>query len=183
MASWLDDLSGALGAIAAPVASYFMNQQTMKNQIKVAKASAGVGPTLTYPGLGYSAAPLVPYGAVMNAQGGFGNPGSYGSVIPASFGAPGALPAPTTMGQIGDFLGFSNDVTGAQGCSLYHRPMGPSSMRARPQSLVMQMNPDTGRMGFWRYVGQPILYSGDVSHCRRVAKILGRGARRIYRKR
>lgn len=63
---------------------------------------------------------------------------------------------------------------------LFRMPVaGP---RAVPLSLISQPSPSTGRTHYWRHVGQPIMFSGDVSHCRRVNKLLAKQARRAGRR-
>jgi hypothetical protein len=51
----------------------------------------------------------------------------------------------------------------------------PSGIRAR--SLVEVMNPLTGRKTWYRNVGRPILFSGDLRSCKRVQKIASRARR------
>ena len=50
---------------------------------------------------------------------------------------------------------------------------------ARPLPLIMQMNPVSGQPTFWRHVGRPLLFSGDL----RIAKTVDKVARRARRKR
>lgn len=56
----------------------------------------------------------------------------------------------------------------------------PARLRARP--LFHITNPSTGREVWYRNIGQPILWSGDLRSCKRVDRI-ARRARRVSRKR
>jgi hypothetical protein len=53
----------------------------------------------------------------------------------------------------------------------------PTRSGVRPNAEILARNPVTGRMGTWRYMGRPVLFSGDLATCRRVAKISARTAR------
>lgn len=169
LASGVSALANPLGAIAGNVAQYFIGAQQQKNQMKLAKSLAPMS-TLPRLGMGYAAQPVT--GSQMMAF-------NYGAQGPGPYALPATPPGSIDMGPLGSFL-QNLGGTAAQGpaCSLFLPPRtGPHS---RPQQLVMQQNPDTGRMHFWRHVGQPILYSGDVSHCKRVAKILRKSGRRFH---
>ncbi len=49
--------------------------------------------------------------------------------------------------------------------------------RARPVSEITAVNPVTGKLAVWKYMGRPILYSGDLAACRRVGRVSRRVAR------
>lgn len=59
----------------------------------------------------------------------------------------------------------------------------PGMTVARPVPLILQVNPATGRPTFWRHVGVPILFSGDLTACNRVARIAKRARRSTGRRR
>ncbi len=50
--------------------------------------------------------------------------------------------------------------------------------RATPVREIQAVNPDTGKIGVWKYMGRPILYTGDLAACKRVQRISRRVARR-----
>lgn len=140
------DFWGALGNIAGNLGSYFIQQQQTKQQIKMAKAMAGMGSGLPALGMGYSAGQLQPYGSGL-----LGIPAGYASgamTLPAQPSSP--------LGDLGSMLGLSS-AAGAS-CSLFK---APSTGNVRAQSLVMQVNPINGRLHFWRHVGSPVEFSGD----------------------
>lgn len=56
------------------------------------------------------------------------------------------------------------------------------AVTARPVPMVMQLNPQTGQPAYWRHVGRPILFSGDLAACRRVERV-ARRAKRSSRRR
>jgi len=51
--------------------------------------------------------------------------------------------------------------------------------RVSPRSLVMTLNPANGNPVFFRHVGRPVLYSGDLATCKRVKKISARVRRSV----
>lgn len=53
----------------------------------------------------------------------------------------------------------------------------------RAVNLLEGRNPVTGRMHYWRHMGRPILFSGDVANCRRVGRVQARLNRARPRKR
>ncbi len=55
----------------------------------------------------------------------------------------------------------------------------PTMAGARAIPLVMTPNPITGAPTFFRHVGRPILFSGDVATVRRVRKIAALTRRRL----
>ena len=60
---------------------------------------------------------------------------------------------------------------GGAASTLFRRP---GMMGMRPRSLVMVPNPVTGKPTFFRHVGQPILFSGDLRAAKRVRKVAAR---------
>lgn len=162
------DLGAVIGGLVQNVGSYFMTNMAQKQQMKMAQQMVGYQPRLPTLGMGYGAAPVTAYG--------------YGAQGPGPMALPSQPPGSVSpLGSLGQYLGLSDTTTGGNPCSLFVQPqMAP---RPRAQQLVMQQNPVTGRMHFWRHVGHPILYSGDVSHCRTVNRILGRASRKAGRRR
>jgi len=53
----------------------------------------------------------------------------------------------------------------------------PSAAGVRANREITARNPVSGRSGTWRYMGAPVLYSGDLATCKRVSKIAGRVGR------
>lgn len=107
--------------------------------------------------------------------------------------APGA--AVGIAGTIGGLLGYTPDggqsllgqgidyLQGQSSGACQKFVSSPATTKSRPLSLISDVNPSTGRMHWWRHVGQPILFSGDVSHCRRVNKLLGKASRKASSRR
>lgn len=54
--------------------------------------------------------------------------------------------------------------------------------RVSPERLLSAVNPATGTRTYWRHVGQPVLFSGDLGHCRRIAKVVSKAGRGIARR-
>lgn len=50
--------------------------------------------------------------------------------------------------------------------------------RATPVSEIQVRHPETGKICTWKYMGRPILYSGDLAACKRVNRVARRVARR-----
>lgn len=101
--------------------------------------------------------------------------------------APIALPggSPAVQGpaerfgvQIGDtFLGVQTPGAAAgAGCPSLGSPFAARGMSATPQPFVMA-NPVTGRLTWFRPAGRPVLWSSDLTSCRRVKKIAARARR------
>lgn len=42
---------------------------------------------------------------------------------------------------------------------------------ARAVTMLEGRNPVTGKMHYWRHMGRPILFSGDLANCRRVGRV------------
>jgi len=54
--------------------------------------------------------------------------------------------------------------------------------RVRPNPLAMIPRPDgSGKIDFWGPKGQPILFSGDLSACKRVERAARRASRAVGR--
>jgi len=85
-----------------------------------------------------------------------------GALVGAGFGGAQAL-----LG------GGGGDVELPFGGSIFRTTM--SGVRAR--SLVEVVNPATGRKTWFRNVGRPILFSGDLRACKRVNKVAARARR------
>lgn len=53
----------------------------------------------------------------------------------------------------------------------------------RPKRLVMVPNPmDPSKIEVWRHMGRPVLFTGDIAHCRRVSKTVARASRALPRR-
>lgn len=50
--------------------------------------------------------------------------------------------------------------------------------RITPVREIQAQNPETGKIGVWKYMGRPILYTGDLAACKRVSRVARRVARR-----
>jgi hypothetical protein len=71
------------------------------------------------------------------------------------------------------------DIVGQGGGNKLARltsPFVPTMAGARPQPFVAS-NPVTGRLTWFKPAGHPILWSGDLSACKRVGKIASRARR------
>lgn len=143
--SWTDLIGQALNAGVG----YVQGQMQLKQAKKLAKIQAAG--SAGFPTLG---------------TGNMSFYGGYGRANPImSFGAPSAMPVDyqlpaqpgNPLGDLGAMLGIGSGDVGAS-CSLY-RPGNAAA--ARPQRIVMQANPVTGKLGFWRYVGGPVEFQGD----------------------
>lgn len=55
--------------------------------------------------------------------------------------------------------------------------------RLRPQKDITQQNPSTGKIEFWRHMGRPVLFTGDLATVRRVSRVASRLNRRLGRRR
>jgi len=53
----------------------------------------------------------------------------------------------------------------------------------RPQKDITQQNPVTGKIEFWRHMGRPVLFTGDLATVRRVSRVASRLNRRLGRRR
>jgi len=85
--------------------------------------------------------------------------------------------APTAVGGgIFDLPGF--DVAVPESQTFQSGLFRAAAPTARPRSLVIAMNPVTGAPTFFKHVGAPILFSGDMAACRRVGRIARRARRR-----
>lgn len=140
---------------------YLNNQMQLKQAKKLAKASAPRG---GFPMLGFSGGMMTP------AVPGWGTAAAGVGVLGGALGELGLDP-----NNPQSYLGQAVDAIQGQSCQKFKLAQ---SQRAVPISLISDVNPSTGRTHWWRHVGQPILFSGDVSHCRRVNKLLSKQTRR-----
>lgn len=139
-----------------------MNRMGSRQFLAAATGRLPVGP------LNYA----MPFSGVPAASGSAGG-GQLGSVL-ATLGLGGLLPSP---GGIADVLPGGLEEIGA-GTGLFGLDMfepTKSGQRARP--LLMANNPSSGRVNFWRSVGAPMLFRGDL----RVAKLVNKVAQRASR--
>jgi len=85
---------------------------------------------------------------------------------------------PTEQGGIGGYLGnLTTAVAGGGACPT--APFASSSMAGPRAQTFVVANPVTGRAVWFKPAGRPILWSGDLSACRRVRKVAGRARRRL----
>ena len=106
-----------------------------------------------------------------------------GSIISAIRG-PSAMPGgasflPTIArgaGAIATGVGLAQLFGGGGACPTDPFASGGSSVRAQ---TFVAAHPETGRAVWFKPAGRPILWSGDLSACRRVRKVAGRARRRV----
>lgn len=106
-------------------------------------------------------------------------PGGY-PVMGASFVGPAggaiARSLPWVLGGAGAGLG-AMELFGGNGGSCPTAPFAQATAGPRAQIFVAA-NPVTGKPTWFRPAGRPILWSSDLSACRRVRKVAGRARRR-----
>jgi len=126
-------------------------------------------------------------GGIPQAQAGFP---SGGRVIQASF--PGGFSMPAFPGDRfdvgGGFRQAGFDIPGVDIVSPFQSQFAgqcPTLFRqgtsVRPIPLIMVSNPETGAPVFYKHAGRPILFSGDLSAAKKVARIAQRARRRSPR--
>ncbi len=153
-------LADAFGGIAQNLGSYFMQQQQVKQQIKLAKAMSG-GSQLPGMAMGYSAAPLT----------GWGSP----------VGIPGSIPFGMNMGQPVLSGGSSTALPAMPGAGGAMGPVMGTGARVPTQYIVLQTPSGRQVVTGVRSLGRPLLWSGDLAAVKRVGRIarkLGRFHRR-----
>jgi hypothetical protein len=114
---------------------------------------------------------------------------------PAMPGIPAALPggAPAGLGDIAQQIWNFPGVPGLMQPSVPAVPSGPTMVPgqgffragvtgARALSTVIVQNPATGQLVWYRNMGRPILWAGDLSACKRVKRVASK-ARRYSRPR
>jgi hypothetical protein len=104
----------------------------------------------------------------------YGSPSQPLSVIPASAG--GGMPLPVTQAVGLPYVDIVPEAQ-AQGYNSLTSAFAPTIAGYRAKLHVLP-NPRTGRPVWFRPVGQPILFSGDVATVKRVKRIAAR-ARRV----
>lgn len=89
-----------------------------------------------------------------------------------------SMPAVTVPGTSGGGMGteLMERLRGAVGGQTTMYRYGGE--RVTPVREIQAVNPVSGKIGIWRYMGHPILYSGDLATCKRVGRIARRVARR-----
>jgi len=55
----------------------------------------------------------------------------------------------------------------------------PSPTAARPIREINAVNPVTGRIEFWRHMGRPLLFAGDLQAVKRVKRVAAKARRRF----
>lgn len=136
--NWLSDLTSAASSIASGIGSFFQNQQAIKGAMTIASAASGQrSPLMNYPGLGYSASPLLPYGAL--------TPSPLSQAGMFNLGGPSGL---TISDQGG---GVMQGVTGG-GSSTVGAFTVSTGPRYRAQRIITQQAPN-GRIHLWYHIG------------------------------
>ena len=171
------DLGGALSGVVENLAKagiqYVTQQQAIKQAKKIAKTQAAGGGSFPMLGTGNM---------------GFAAPGyslTGGGIIQSPSSVQDALNE--ALNYLGANTGSGETMTGvtsgssSTACPQLFVAAMPGTMRARALGTVLAVNPQTGRLHAWRHVGSPVLYSGDVAHCRRVTKLLGKASRKLGR--
>jgi len=102
--------------------------------------------------------------------------GGLGGVLPGIVGGVlGDILSERIFGGGGDVatLPGGHQTGGAVGLPGGAVPLFNLSMggRAHARSLVMALNPMTGTPTFFRHVGRPLIYQGDLTTCKRVRKV------------
>jgi hypothetical protein len=92
---------------------------------------------------------------------GFQMPQGFGGFV-ESITAPGTIGG-GIMSEVGERL--VGAVAGRPSMFRY------GGQRARAMTLLEAPHPETGQMHYWRHVGRPILFSGDVATAKRVRRI------------
>jgi hypothetical protein len=190
MADWGNVLVG-LGQAAAQVYSSRVQARAMKPRKRDAYLTGQpmISPT----------PPLGPSSYVVG--GGYGGDPMYSMArfTGGNLALPGGAPTTWWEGLLGAAVpilsqrfGMDDPTSGpldvlAQGTAEYISPQGcpswlrPSTGVARPVRQLQVIHPQTGRVHWYRNVGQPLLFSGDLAVARRVGKLLGRGRARYGR--
>lgn len=164
MGGGMGDLLGdAFGGITKAIGDYAIARKSAKAMQKANAGGGGYRPM----GGGYAGSAMQ-WGPLASGAAG---------VIGGLLGT-GLQEDPNGQSMIGRGIDY---LQGQSGCAKF--VSSPATTRSRPISLISDVNPSTGRMHWWRHVGQPVLFSGDVSHCRRVNKLLGKASRRASSRR
>jgi len=196
--------SGLKDIITGPIGQagfqFLLTRQQRKDEVKFAKelAKSGIAPQfsgLAAPGFGFPLGPPPVVSTRIPSFVGGGGPLLLGPgpTVPAVGGrmavgrAPFVSPIPTTMARADGFafpalaeaLGLGGNGAAAGSlvdCPSAFAPTGGSGMRAK-RTLIM-VSP-AGNLVFYRNMGQPLLFSGDLAASKRVARV----ARRAHRAR
>lgn len=162
--TWQDIGEGLLG-IGRQVADFQFAKQAARQQASLARkmARASMAPM----SMGYSAGmPTLGMGYAQQAPSGMQLP-----VQNAGFDWGPLVPNP-----LANALGFGSAPTNGGGAGCF-RTSTPGAPRVTPCKEIQATGPD-GKTYSWVYRGRPVLYSGDLATCKRVAKILRRSGRK-----
>lgn len=203
---FLNQNAGAIGSFITEGSALASNILAATGNIKASNLVGAFGgvaprplppkkPTLSQVGAGFPITPIsvagaggfVPAGA---AGGGFmpgrnfSTPGDRPMALLGS-GFLGGLASP----QFGDLFGLrgllggnGNGNGGAVAAGGACPPMfRAGTATARPIRDLTAVNPVTGKVEFWRHMGRPILFSGDLAQMRRTRKIGAKFASRSRR--
>jgi len=114
----------------------------------------------------------------------FGSPlatGFAGPMVPASgggatFGGPGALAIGGAGLALGNFGGLTDMLPGGLeegGTGIFGPDLFAPTAASKRQRMISAPNA-SGEMVYWRPVGKPVLFSGDLSLLKRTRKVLGK---------
>lgn len=125
------------------------------------------------PAYGYQPAVYPSVAGALGALGGYlwGQNGGNGG-MPA-FPSVVTDPGTTGGGLGGEIMERLRGVVGGQTTMFRY-----GGQRVSPVREIQALHPETGRICTWKYMGRPILYSGDLAACRRVSRVARRVARR-----
>lgn len=76
----------------------------------------------------------------------------------------GGMPLPGSSAQ-----GAISPAAGLRGFGTLFRPSQQAAWY--PMRMVHQQHPTSGQMHYWRYVGKPLLFRGDLTSCKRVQRV------------
>jgi hypothetical protein len=153
----------AFATNAANIAGQILAQ---KQQLKMLKAMNRGGAMLSPAALGFSG----------------GVPATVPAAVPALGAGVGGLTASLTLpsvGGIADMLpGGLEEIgsgTGVFGPDLFE----PAKRGQRARRFIRAVNPSTGNETYWRHVGAPLLFRGDLGVCKLVNRVAARAARGV----
>lgn len=101
-------------------------------------------------------------------------PGDALNVTQAGFQVPG-FAQQTLFDLPGIDLQLPFTADARTGGTPFFNPVGARAQS--PRSLIMQLNPSTGKPTFFRHAGRPIMFSGDRALCKRIDKIARKAGR------
>ncbi len=94
-----------------------------------------------------------------------------GFQVPALLGMGELITSPGTTGG-GIFSEIGERLTGAVAGRGSMFAYGQTRARALP--MLEAVHPETGKVHYWRHMGRPILFTGDMAVCKRVNRVRGK---------